>query len=142
MIKKMKEKIGKKKIEAAVAIFAVVLALFIVGSVPVMVADPVGGSGQNIFPGPVRVTLKAVDNDSGVNFTMYALDPMLEPIVYTLYTGPFEVPDEGHHIVYFYSVDLAGNVEKVRTVEFDIVLPDTEPPHTTCLLEDVGSGTP
>ena len=137
----MKEKIGKKKIEAAVAIFAVVLSLFIVGSVPVMVADPViGDSPTEPFSGPVRVTLNAIDNDSGVNYTMFALDPMVEPIVYSLYTGPFVVEGEGHHTVYFYSVDMAGNKETERKVEFDIVLPDTEPPYTTCLLEDAGSG--
>jgi len=138
----MKEKIGKKKKEAAVAIFAVVLSLFIVGSVPVMIADPGDLPDEKTFSGPVRVTLNAIDNDSGVNFTMFALDPMVEPIVYSLYTGPFVVEGEGHHTVYFYSVDMAGNKETERKVEFDIVLPDTEPPHTTCILVEDGSGTP
>lgn len=135
----MKKKIGKKKIEAAVAIFAVVLALFIVGSVPVMVAEP-GDPGEP-FPGAVLVTLNAIDNGTGVDYTMYSIDdPNIENFI--LYIDPFVVDPEvygyGHHTVFFYSVDRAGNVERVRSVEFDIT--DTEPPHTTAILEDI-SGT-
>jgi hypothetical protein len=82
----------------------------------------IGNEGWYIDP--VLVTLTAVDNESGVNYTMYDLDNG----TWTLYTAPFGVSAEGRHTLRFYSVDNAGNVEATQTGGFKI---DLVPPVTS-----------
>jgi hypothetical protein len=68
---------------------------------------------------PVTITLTATDTDSGVNFTKYKIDDG----AYAIYTAPVVVTDVGDHIVYFYSVDLAGNVEPEKNKAFTVAAP-------------------
>jgi len=65
---------------------------------------------------PVTITLTATDDMSGVNFTKYKIDDGS----YATYTGPVEVTEAGDHVVYFYSVDLAGNAETEKSKAFTV----------------------
>jgi hypothetical protein len=66
---------------------------------------------------PVTVALTATDDMSGVNFTKYKLDSG----VWTTYVDPFVVSDAGDHIVYYYSVDKAGNIEDEQNKTFTVI---------------------
>ncbi|MCX6671844.1 MAG: choice-of-anchor J domain-containing protein [Euryarchaeota archaeon] len=68
---------------------------------------------------PVTITLTATDADSGVNYTTYKIDDGS----YATYTGPVEVTEVGDHVVYFYSVDFAGNVETEKNAAFTVEAP-------------------
>jgi hypothetical protein len=65
---------------------------------------------------PVTITLTATDDMSGVNFTKYKIDDGS----FTTYTAPVQVTEAGDHVVYFYSVDLAGNVETEKSQAFTV----------------------
>jgi hypothetical protein len=68
------------------------------------------------------VTLTAIDAGIGVDYTMYRLDEG----TWTLYTGMFTAGTTGLVLVEFYSVDLMGNIEDVRSVlAGDMVAPTT-----------------
>jgi hypothetical protein len=84
-----------------------------------------GNEGWYIYP--VVVSLTAVDNESGVNYTMYNLDNG----TWTIYGAPFTVSTEGMHTVKYYSVDNAGNAEEVKSAELKI---DLVPPITTYVI--------
>jgi hypothetical protein len=77
----------------------------------------------------VKVTLAATDTGgSGVSATTYTTDgsnPATSPTA-TLYTGPFTVSATA--TVKYYSTDLAGNAEAVKSQQIQI---DTAPPVTT-----------
>lgn len=90
-----------------------------------------GEKDGDIYIGPVTVTLNATDDMSGVNYTMYSVDRG----EWYKYVDPFVVSDYGEHIVWFYSVDLAGNVESEKNCTFTIITPDITPPVTTCTLD-------
>lgn len=68
---------------------------------------------------PVTVTLTAIDNGSGVDFTMYKVDSGN----WTTYTAPFDVSGIGDHVVTYYSQDKAGNKEAEKTKSFTIAPP-------------------
>jgi hypothetical protein len=68
---------------------------------------------------PVTITLTATDADSGVNFTTYKIDDG----AYATYTAPVEVTEVGDHVVYFYSIDLAGNIETEKNAAFTVEAP-------------------
>jgi hypothetical protein len=61
---------------------------------------------------------------AGIASTKYTLDAGAEQT----YSAPFQVTGDGHHVLKFHSVDLAGNVEAEQTVEFDV---DATPPVIT-----------
>ena len=90
-----------------------------------------GEKEGDIYVGPVTVTLNVTDDMSGVNYTMYNVDMMGE----YEYVDPFVVSDYGDHIIRFYSVDNAGNVESEKNCTFTIKTPDITPPVTTCTLD-------
>jgi hypothetical protein len=75
-------------------------------------------SGGN-YVGPVTATLTAIDNDSGVAFTMYKVDAG----DWMTYAGAFIVSGIGDHMITFYSQDNAGNKEADKTVSFTIISP-------------------
>lgn len=86
------------------------------------------GGGDNIPPvttcditgtNPVTVTLTATDSGSGVNFTKYKLDSG----AWTTYSSPLSVTEAGNHIIYFYSVDKAGNSETEKNTSFTVEAP-------------------
>jgi len=71
------------------------------------------------YVSPVKVTLSATDASSGVANTYYEIDagPVLT------YLSPFTVSTGGSHVVYYSSVDVAGNLETTHTVSFTISSP-------------------
>jgi photosystem II stability/assembly factor-like uncharacterized protein len=81
------------------------------------------------------VTLEWADSLSGVDATFYAVDGG----GWQLYSGPFAVAGEGSHLVAYYSIDVAGNLEETRIGYVNI---DSVPPVTSNdgLSADDGSG--
>jgi len=70
----------------------------------------------DVYISDVTVSLSATDDFSGVATTMFHLDDG----VWTSYEDAFVVTEDGEHIVYFYSVDNAGNIEDEKTCQFTI----------------------
>jgi hypothetical protein len=68
---------------------------------------------------PVTITLSATDDMSGVNHTFYKIDSGS----FAIYTAPVVVSDVGDHVVYFYSVDFAGNIEAEKNQSFNVEAP-------------------
>jgi len=68
---------------------------------------------------PVTITLTATDDSSGVNYTKYKIDDGS----FATYTGPVDVTEIGDHVVYFYSVDFAGNTEAEKNKAFTVEAP-------------------
>jgi hypothetical protein len=84
-----------------------------------------GTLGENSwYISSVIITLTAVDDMTGVDYTMYTLDSG----GWTIYTTPFSVSDDMTHTIEYYSVDNVGNTEPVKSVDFKI---DQVPPITT-----------
>jgi parallel beta-helix repeat protein len=65
---------------------------------------------------------------SGINYTMYRIDTGS----WTTYTTPFDVSADGSHLVEFYSVDNASNVESTNSTSFKI---DATPPSGTIEIQ-------
>jgi len=78
------------------------------------------------FVSNVTVTLSADDVTSGVNYTMYKLNDG----DWITYVDPFVVTENGDYTIYYYSVDLAGNIEPTIEGNFKIEH-DVVPPVTT-----------
>jgi xanthomonalisin len=81
---------------------------------PVTVATFSGTLSGSAYTTPVKVTLTATDNLSGVASTTYSLDGGAN----TAYSSPFTVSAPGTHTLKFFSIDGAGNVEATHTVTF------------------------
>jgi len=89
------------------------------------------------FVSDVTVTLSATDAVSGLNYTMYKLNDG----AWITYVEPFIVTEDGDYTLYYYSVDLAGNTETTKEVDFKIEH-DVLPPVTTHEFEgDVGDNS-
>ncbi|WNR45769.1 OmpL47-type beta-barrel domain-containing protein [Paenibacillus roseipurpureus] len=74
--------------------------------------------GQNgWYSHPVTVTLNAADNLSGVTQTLYSLDGGAH---WNVYTGAFQVSQDGSYTILYRSKDNAGNEESVKTIVFDV----------------------
>jgi hypothetical protein len=73
----------------------------------------------DVYITDVTATLTATDDDSGVNYTMYKVDDG----AWTVYIDPFVITGNGDHIIAFYSVDYAGNIETEKNVSFTIQYP-------------------
>ncbi|HEC94566.1 MAG TPA: DUF11 domain-containing protein, partial [Thermoplasmatales archaeon] len=100
-----------------------------------------GTKGNNgWYVSDVVVTLNAVDDASGVSHTFYRLFHIKTPgiLQWQEYTGPFMVTNEGRFTLEFYSVDNAGNVEKIKSAKFKI---DKTPPETTHHIRKLGRKT-
>ena len=74
----------------------------------------------DIYITDVTVNLTATDDSSGVATTMYKLD---DTLWLTYDDGPFVVNTNGDHLLRFYSIDNAGNIEVEKTCEFTIQHP-------------------
>jgi len=72
-------------------------------------------TGEN----PVTITLTATDDMSGVNHTFYKIDDG----TFATYTAPVQVTVPGDHTVYFYSTDIAGNIETEKSQDFTVAAP-------------------
>jgi hypothetical protein len=88
-----------------------------------------------VYISDVTVSLSAVDDISGVQYTMYKIDAG----VYEPYSAPFMVTEDGDYTVYFYSVDNEGNQETEQSCTFTVEK-DVTPPVTTCTLEGTMQG--
>jgi len=86
-------------------------------------ASPDGENGWYISP--VKVTLSATDDGSGVDYIKYKIDYGS----WQTYHDPFTVSDDGQHTVYYYAVDKAGNKGSQKTCSFKI--DRTKPPAPT-----------
>jgi hypothetical protein len=62
------------------------------------------------------VTLHATDVTSGINKTYFRVDA---DSLWQNYTGPIEVSGDTEHVVEFYSVDVAGNIEAPKTLKIE-----------------------
>jgi hypothetical protein len=93
------------------------------------VAGTLGSAGW--YKSPVKVTLNAIDNTSGVAATYYTVDGG----TLVVYTVPFQLTTDGTHTISYYSVDVAGNKEVTNAF---FVKVDSTPPTTTASL----AGTP
>jgi len=86
------------------------------------------------FISNVTITLIAGDIGSGLNDIKYKLDDG----TWMNYTEMFDVTEDGEYTLYYYSVDLAGNTETTKEVDFKIEK-DLIPPVTIHEFEgDVG----
>ncbi|MBI4719122.1 MAG: CRTAC1 family protein, partial [Planctomycetes bacterium] len=81
------------------------------------------------------IRLSATDVSSGVGQTLFRLDGQE-----SVYAGPIAIGDEGAHLLEYWSVDLAKNVETLHAVE---VLIDKTAPVTghDCLQDDIWVNT-
>ena len=68
-------------------------------------------TGTNTFSGSASFTLSASDGGSGVNATYYRVDASS----WIRYSGPVTMTNGGTHQVQYYSVDVAGNTEGMKS---------------------------
>ncbi|MGH2824950.1 MAG: ThuA domain-containing protein [Thermoleophilaceae bacterium] len=88
--------------------------------------SPGAPDGENgWYVSPVEVTLDATDEGSGVASTEYRVNGGS----WTDYTGPFEVGEDGAHLIDFRSTDEARNVEEAKSAVIKI---DGTAPEVTC----------
>ena len=93
-------------------------AFQLIGGAPTDTTPPVTTcviTGTN----PVTITLTATDDMSGVNHTYYKIDDG----TYATYTAPVVFSAAGDHTVFFYSVDIKGNIEDEKSQAFTVEAP-------------------
>ncbi len=96
---------------------------------PITVCHLSGVMGKNgWYIDEVIVWLNATDDLSGVNVTYYRVDKS----DWKIYTAPFIITTDKEHVISFYSIDNAGNIENVKTKTVKI---DGTPPWTEIILE-------
>ena len=144
----MKNKIGKRKIQAGALITSVVVAIFVIGTVPSIVADNyVPDPPQDpvtVYDGQVTIYLNSSDAYSGVAYINYSVYDRIQltpgsEIIWEQVSGSqaiIDVIEPGNWTVAFFAVDTLGNQETVQFVHFDIYEDDL-PPETTCELGGV-----
>ncbi|TFD47356.1 hypothetical protein E3T33_02520 [Cryobacterium sp. TMT1-2-1] len=88
-----------------------------------------GTNAHGWYTGLASVTLVGTDTVSGIDTTFYSLDGQDA----AKYTAPLSVGSQGTHTVTFWSTDLAGNVEGVNTLTFQV---DRVAPVTTVINPD------
>jgi len=94
-------------------------------SAPTTVASVIGSTGANgIFISNISIVLNVSDTGgSGVNFTRYRVNEG----IWQNYSGAINITSDGTYSVDYYSEDLVGNIESVRSTEVKI---DRVPPST------------
>lgn len=98
---------------------------------PLTVATITGGNGlNNWYVSAATIDFAANDADSGVKEIHYSVDGAAEVVT----TGPAArqiINSSGAHVVTYYAVDNAGNVEQVKKLDVNI---DQTPPAVTLSL--------
>jgi outer membrane protein assembly factor BamB len=84
-------------------------------------------NSNGYFIRPIQITLTASDNLSGVANTYYQIDGGPTQT----YTAPFTISEDGTHVVRWWSVDVAGNIEDSYPRNINV---DKTPPVTTATL--------
>jgi len=131
----MKANISKKQKAGIIA--TLLLAGSIIGlSTTTLAHPPQPSKDVRMFQGNVTVSLSAIDNDSGVNYTVISVwyrsltshnaswTLLLAP---TNYTGNITYSVQGQYQVHFYSVDKLGNVEAEKYADFALWQDNTCP---------------
>ena len=87
------------------------------------------GSEENNgwFNDQVILILIPKDNNSGIKSTFYVINDIKE----SLYQEPIILNEPGIHIIKFYSIDRAGNIETIKQITIKI---DNNPPLTKAIL--------
>ncbi|MFC4776600.1 OmpL47-type beta-barrel domain-containing protein [Paenibacillus sp. GCM10023252] len=75
------------------------------------------GERNGWYAYPVTITLSAADNLSGVTQTLYSQDGGSH---WNVYTGAFQVSQDGSYTIQYRSKDAAGNEESSKTIIFDL----------------------
>jgi hypothetical protein len=78
-------------------------------------------SENDIYTSPVAVSFSANDSLSGVSSIFYKIDSGN----WRQYEFPFDISDEGRHVLQYYSQDVKGNQEQQKYVSFVV---DLSPP--------------
>ena len=74
---------------------------------PVTTVEFIGTMGENDwFVSDVTITFNVTD-ESGINGTYYSFDN----ISFEVYEAPIVATDDGEHTIYYYSIDIWGNIE-------------------------------
>jgi hypothetical protein len=81
-------------------------------------------SAPGVYQSPVRTTLTAVDDLSGIEHTEYSLDG---GATWARYGLPITLSDAGEYRILYRSVDYNGNQEAEKAVSFRIVACDPDP---------------
>lgn len=79
--------------------------------------------GNSWYISQVIITLTSIDDVSGVDYTMYKIDSNN----WHTYTDSIIISDDEEHTIEYYSVDMAGNIEEIKSSDFKI---DQIPPMT------------
>ena len=82
---------------------------------------PIPNGQHGWYKSKITVTLNATDDDSGVNITCYQLDGG----VWQTYIHSFNMSLDGYHVLNYYSVDNAGNIEPEKFITLSL---DTKAP--------------
>jgi M6 family metalloprotease-like protein len=88
------------------------------------IGDPKYASSPTFINSSTEITLSSSDGSgSGVAEIWFRIDSG----IYTLYTGPFTIPSQDLHQIFYYSIDNLGHQETLRgfNVFVDNSLPDT-----------------
>ena len=83
---------------------------------PITTCNITGEQEDDIYVSDVSISFKAIDYLSGINRTMYKIDDN----EWQTYVDPVIVAEDGDHILYYYSVDNAGNIESTKNQSFTI----------------------
>ena len=90
--------------------------------VTTIILNPPKPNGQNgWYISKITIALDATDDESGVNITRYQLDGG----AWQTYVHSFNMTLDGHHVLKYYSVDNAGNIEPEwnTTIALDTTAP-------------------
>ena len=136
----MRKKMEKRKIEAGAIVISVLIGLYVLSTVPAIIADT---ADPIIYDGEVTIWLNATDNYAGVKGIYYAIDPIQkqpgDPIEYEFVNGSSVKLTEdqpGNHTIHYYAVDNLGNEETPKTHKFTIYA-DTIAPDTSIEIQGV-----
>lgn len=103
-----------------------VIRMVTVDNTAPITSDDVSGVWNN---GGVTVNLTCTDDGSGCDETYYTADGS-EPTTSSSSGTSFVISDEGEHTIKYFSVDVLGNTESVKTAESQVRIDLTDPEST------------